>query len=275
MNEEQLQELLSIYRYRRPMPALRSSRWWLAPIAAAVLIAIAGVWASSWHAGWRPLRAGDTIAAATRIRRTGIGYVDIAAGSVVRFEGGNRLSLERGSIHAKTVSPPGIFIVDTPHASAVDLGCEYVLSIAADGSGVLIVTAGWVALNNWRQSLVPQGARASIDREGRLGPPGFDDAAAEFKNAIARGDLKSALAMVSITEVEVAPDLNLARVFLSGLNEMETKQIVKDLTSQQGRVRHFLGQRIHLRVTPELDFRHDDTSARAGRIEELLADIKK
>src|SRR5256885_14143991 len=173
MNEEQLQQLLSVYRYRQPMPALsrRFNPVWLGAAAAVVLIAIAGVWASSWHAGWRLLRAGDTIAAATRIRRTGIGYVDIAAGSVVRFEGGNRLSLERGTIHAKTVSPPGIFIVDTPHARAVDLGCEYVLSIAADGSGVLIVTAGWVALNNWRQSLVPQGARASIDREGRLGPP--------------------------------------------------------------------------------------------------------
>jgi ribosome-binding factor A len=91
-----------------------------------------------------------------------------------------------------------------------------------------------------------------------------------------RHDLGDArLAMVSITEVEVSPDLNLARVFLSGLNEDETKKIVKDLAAQQGRVRHFLGQRIRLRVTPELDFRHDDTSARAGRVEELLADIKK
>ena len=83
------------------------------------------------------------------------------------------------------------------------------------------------------------------------------------------------LAMVSITEVEVSPDLNLARVFISGLKESETKQIVKDLTAQRGRVRHFLGQRIRLRVTPELDFRYDETSARAGRVEELLADIKK
>ena len=195
MNEEQFQELLSVYRYRRPMPALtrRFNPLWLAAAAAVLLIAVVGVWANSWHAGWRPLRAGDTIVAATRIRRTGIGYVDIAAGSVVRFEGGNRLSLERGSIHAKTTSPPGIFIVDTPHARAIDLGCEYVLSIAADGSGLLIVTAGWVALNNWRQSLVPQGARASIDPQGRLGPPVFDDALPEFKKSIARGDLKSAL----------------------------------------------------------------------------------
>lgn len=91
-----------------------------------------------------------------------------------------------------------------------------------------------------------------------------------------RHDLNdSRLAMTSITEVEVSPDLNLARVYLSGLNADETKRIVKDLAAQQGRIRHFLGQRIRLRVTPELDFRYDETSARAGRIEELLADIKK
>ena len=91
-----------------------------------------------------------------------------------------------------------------------------------------------------------------------------------------RHDLSdSRLAMVSITDVEVSPDLHLARVFISGLNEDETRQIVKDLHGQRGRIRHFLGQRIHLRVTPELEFRYDETPARAGRIEQLLAEIKK
>lgn len=90
-----------------------------------------------------------------------------------------------------------------------------------------------------------------------------------------RHDLKdSRLLMTSITDVEVSPDLHLARVFLSGLNEEETRQIVKDLHTQRGKIRHHLGQRIRLRYTPELDFRYDDTSARAGRIEELLRDNK-
>ena len=90
-----------------------------------------------------------------------------------------------------------------------------------------------------------------------------------------RQDLKdSRLAMVSITGVEVSPDLHFARVFLSGLNEDETRQIVKNLHAQQGKIRHFLGQKIRLRYTPELDFRFDDTSARAGRIEELLREVK-
>ena len=90
-----------------------------------------------------------------------------------------------------------------------------------------------------------------------------------------RHDLKDVrLAMVSITGVEVSPDLHFARVFLSGLNEDETRQIVRDLHEQRGRIRHLLGQKIRLRYTPELDFRYDDTSARAGRIEQLLRENK-
>jgi ribosome-binding factor A len=90
---------------------------------------------------------------------------------------------------------------------------------------------------------------------------------------VIRHDLKDArLTFVSITGVDVSPDLHFARVFLSGLNEEETKEMVKVLTEAKGRVRHFLGQRIRLRHTPELDFRYDETSVRAGRIETLLAE---
>ncbi len=83
------------------------------------------------------------------------------------------------------------------------------------------------------------------------------------------------LALLSVTGVDVSPDLHFARVFVSGLNEKEAKKIADDLNAQGGRIRHFLGQRIHLRVTPELDFRYDETPSRAGRIEELLQEIKK
>jgi ribosome-binding factor A len=91
-----------------------------------------------------------------------------------------------------------------------------------------------------------------------------------------RHDLKDArLAMVSIMSVDVSPDLSFARVFLSGLKEDETREIVKDLTTQKGRIRHFLGQRIRLRYTPELDFRFDDTGEKANRIEEILREVSK
>ena len=201
MNEEQLVELLSVYRFRRPMPALpRRSRavWWLSAAAAALIgIAALGIWSSNaagWRVGWRALRAGETIANPARIRSRAVGYVDVAANTVVRYEGGDRLSLERGTIHAKTISPPGVFIVDTPRARAIDLGCEYTLSVAPSGGGVLRVSAGWVQLQrDGRQTLVPEGARASIRSDGTIGPPLFDDASPAFRSALLRGDLNAAL----------------------------------------------------------------------------------
>ena len=79
------------------------------------------------------------------------------------------------------------------------------------------------------------------------------------------------MGLASITDVEVSPDLHFARVFISGFKEDETKQIIEDLQNSRGRIRGFLGKRIRLRYTPELDFKWDETAARAGRIEDLLA----
>jgi ribosome-binding factor A len=86
-----------------------------------------------------------------------------------------------------------------------------------------------------------------------------------------RFDLKDvSLGLASITGVEVSPDLHFARVFVSGFNEEETRSLIDELQQRRGRIRSYLGKRIRLRYTPELDFRYDDTAARADRIEALL-----
>ena len=199
MNEEQLQELLSVYRFRQPLAALprRANPYrWLAIAAAIVVVLLFAIWPkrdANWRVNGRLLRAGDTIAQPARLESRTVGVVDIATDTIVRYEGGNHLSLEHGTIHARTTSPPGIFIVDTTHARAVDLGCEYTLTITPKGGGILRVSAGWVALNNWGQSLVPQGAKATISSDGRLSPPLFEDSSPEFQAAILRGDLNTAL----------------------------------------------------------------------------------
>ena len=93
---------------------------------------------------------------------------------------------------------------------------------------------------------------------------------------VLRFDTKDvALGLASITEVEVSPDLHFARVFVSGLDENETRAVVDALQQRRGRIRSFLGKRIRLRYTPELDFRYDDTAARAGRIEALLSGLEE
>src|ERR1700682_1234157 len=44
-----------------------------------------------------------------------------------------RLSLERGKIHAEIWAPPGRFYVNTPSAQTVDLGCQYTLEVNGKG----------------------------------------------------------------------------------------------------------------------------------------------
>jgi ribosome-binding factor A len=91
---------------------------------------------------------------------------------------------------------------------------------------------------------------------------------------VLRHDLKNVdIGFASITGIDVSPDLHFARVYISGLNEEQTRDAVEQLQHARGAARRFLGQRIRLRYTPELDFKFDETSMRASRIESILQDV--
>src|SRR5215212_4983822 len=90
---------------------------------------------------------------------------------------------------------------------------------------------------------------------------------------VLRTDVSLDIGWVSISEVEVSPDLHYARVYMTGLKEEETKKAVEELRRVAGQIRHHLGKRIHLRYTPELDFRYDETAMRALRVETLLREV--
>lgn len=91
---------------------------------------------------------------------------------------------------------------------------------------------------------------------------------------ILRSDIRGFdLGWASISEVEVAPDLHYARVYITGLQEEDTKNTVEELRRVAGQVRHHLARRINLRYTPELDFRYDETAMRALRVETILREV--
>ncbi len=62
-----------------------------------------------------------------------IGEIQVDPGTRVRLlqtmRDRKRISLEEGTIHAAIWAPPGEFVVDTPSAVAVDLGCGYTLQV--------------------------------------------------------------------------------------------------------------------------------------------------
>jgi ribosome-binding factor A len=80
---------------------------------------------------------------------------------------------------------------------------------------------------------------------------------------------------VTVTGVEVTPDLRHARVFVSVMgSESEKKATFDGLASTASHLRSRVGRALRLRVAPEFQFREDDSIARAARIESLLAEIR-
>jgi hypothetical protein len=103
--------------------------------------------------------------------------------------GRKHIALDRGTIHATIWAPPGQFVVDTPSAVAVDLGCMYTLHIDDSGSGILRTTLGWVGLHrNGHESFIPAGAACPTLVRSGPGTPYFEDASDAFRSALARLD---------------------------------------------------------------------------------------
>jgi hypothetical protein len=100
-----------------------------------------------------------------------------------------RIQLDVGTIHAMIWAPPGQFVVDTPSAIAVDLGCAYTLQVSLDGSGTIRTTLGWVGFHlNGRDSFIPAGAMCPTHPHVGPGTPYFEDAPEAFRNALTQLD---------------------------------------------------------------------------------------
>ena len=82
----------------------------------------------------------------TELKVAEIGKVTVEPHSRLRFIDPHHLELARGGLHAKVNAPPRLFVVDTPAAQAVDLGCEYRLTVDAQGTTRLEVLKGEVSL---------------------------------------------------------------------------------------------------------------------------------
>jgi hypothetical protein len=140
------------------------------------------------------LRVGEwleTGASGARLRAGRVGLLELAPRTRVRLlDAGqlrHHLALSQGELHARIWAPPGRFLVDTPSARALDLGCEYTLSVAGDGTALLRVRTGWVALE-WagRESFVPAGARCPTRSAAGPGVPLYEDATPALRLALER-----------------------------------------------------------------------------------------
>jgi len=200
-----------------PAPARRAPTWtWAA--AAAVLIALASARLGPSVSGlaWEverlegaPQVAGRGVAdrgrlapgqwletndtSRVRITTDAVGEVEIEPHSRLRLlDGGSasaRMALARGVLHARIWAPPGRFVVDTPSATAVDLGCAYTLEVDDVGAGRVTVVSGWVGFRfENRESFVPRGATCRTRPRSGPGTPYYLDASEPLQEALTRLD---------------------------------------------------------------------------------------
>lgn len=209
-------------RRRAPVQATRRPRRrWKIALAAAAVLALCAVGVRGWYQQrlqWEPgkpwqvvVERGDAringhpVDAATalpteglletgtggvaHLRAAGIGDVVLGEGSRLRLvetrTGRHRVNLQEGRLWARVWAPPGQFGVGVEGVQVLDLGCEFLLQVDADGDGRLTVRSGWVLVDNLRREvLVPEGTTVRLHGAGSSGTPHDLGAGVGFVSAL-------------------------------------------------------------------------------------------
>ncbi len=86
----------------------------------------------------------------------------------------------------------------------------------------------------------------------------------------------SRIGFVTVTKVEVTPDLRNAKVFFSSLGGKEEKEeALKGLNSASGYIRKLLGERMRFKFVPELLFRLDESAEYIIHLNKIFDKIHK
>jgi ribosome-binding factor A len=83
-------------------------------------------------------------------------------------------------------------------------------------------------------------------------------------------------AFVTLTGVEVSPDLAIASVYVSVLPNSEQENVMETLGHKKSHIRGELGRRIgkQARIVPDLRFFLDDTEEQAAQMDTLFKDLE-
>lgn len=79
--------------------------------------------------------------------------------------------------------------------------------------------------------------------------------------------------MISVTRVNVTPDLRYAKVYVSILNSKNLKQTLDGLKESSKFIRSRVANTVNLRITPEIVFEYDDSEIVGEKIDNILKKI--
>ena len=82
-------------------------------------------------------------------------------------------------------------------------------------------------------------------------------------------------AFITVTRVEVSPDLGVARIYLSFMLAPSKQMLLEDIREKTKLIRQSLGNRIRhqARVIPELVFFLDETAEYAAKMDNLISGL--
>lgn len=84
------------------------------------------------------------------------------------------------------------------------------------------------------------------------------------------------LGLVTISKVIMAPDLKLAKVYLSFLGNKEPiDKCLEKIDLKKKHIRYVLAKHIVIKYMPDLMFYHDDSTEYADKMQKLINEIKK
>jgi ribosome-binding factor A len=82
--------------------------------------------------------------------------------------------------------------------------------------------------------------------------------------------------LVTVTRVQVSPDLSYARVYVAAHGDDAARaEALEGLASAVGFFRSRVAKALSARITPELRFELDRGAEHAARIDQLLAELKR
>ena len=97
----------------------------------------------------------------------------------------------------------------------------------------------------------------------------------ELSELLTRGEVHDpGIGFITLTRVQVSPDLQMARVFYTTLGDAKARQeTARALERATPFFRRQIGGRLRLRRVPEFEFRFDESVAHQDRIEQILRDL--
>lgn len=92
----------------------------------------------------------------------------------------------------------------------------------------------------------------------------------ELAGLMERDRMDNSSALVTISNVDVSPDLKNAKVFVTCLDSESNKELLAELKENAGHYRHHLSKQLNMRGVPKLSFVYDHALEKANRLTAII-----